>query len=210
MADVTSHLLYGGFAPVNSSATPPNVDALVVNGDQWSFMLPGADRNSEHHFFGRWDEHLGRGFVERIEFRSTADPKRPQTNVTLIEGWTFDETCSRWIAASTTMFNGEGVPIYRIQFDDVLPFDKDSFAELLKVPALDAGATDPIRGNITASSVVDYRNNAWQQRSPDGSLSEIAPVQDSSTDMVTIAGRVILVLVGGIVLLVVLRRFRPS
>ncbi len=139
---------------------------LRWDGREWrvtmSFGPPDGAPNFESVISGRWDNALDRGFVER-EIITISVPK-PETVGTeyRYSDWQLVAPLNQWIASRVEDVTPGGRVQRAYVFDSWRPGGEGDFEEVLAVPS--PNATDPVRGELLFTRLVDYRRNAVRER----------------------------------------------
>lgn len=158
-------------------------------------------------FKGRWDETLGRGFVESSTIAQSDG--RPETVGCREEflSWELDAEHHRWIAREVRRFDHRGRHWRTSRLEALLPMPPGGFSSLVAIPT--AGRDDPIRGSVNFTTIADYRSGELTHTEPDGKVTTRAlpaPAPSQSRNAVQKIGWSLLAAIGGFALIVVLRR----
>lgn len=146
------------------SLQPPRID-----GNRWraiarSAAAPNPSAVFAVEYAGRWDDDLGRGFVD--EFTIIEHGSRPEVvgERRLFRDWAFHPIARMWIAARSDRYLASGKLSRTLELISVDPLPPGGFAAIAAPPAVDG--TDPIRGAVTFTSVVDHREGSFSHREP--------------------------------------------
>lgn len=192
------------------SLQPPRID-----GNRWraiarSAAAPGPKAVFAVEYAGRWNDDLGRGFVD--EFTIIEHGSRPEVvgERRLFRDWAFHPIARMWIAARSDRYLASGKLTRTLELISVDPLPPGGFAAIAAPPAVNGA--DPIRGSFTFTSIVDHRESSFSQREPDtGSWQHSSlptPPRASPGGWLRILGWSVLVAASALLAFLIVRRRR--